>query len=116
MKSEVLELKKIKIMSVAKVFLIVGLILGILQGISLSIAANQTLLTNPELATMSFTDDQVAGNAQAMLGLGLIKLGYWNLLIMPIALAVLYSLGGIISALIYNVIARYAGGIKVVLG
>jgi hypothetical protein len=35
---------------------------------------------------------------------------------MPIALAVLYSLGGIISALLYNVIARYAGGIKVVLG
>jgi hypothetical protein len=115
MKSEVLEVKKIKVLSVAKVFLFVGLILGLLQGISLGIAAKQTLLTNPELASMSFTDAQVAGNAQAMLGLGLIKLGYWNLLIMPIALALLYSLGGIISALIYNLIARYAGGIKLVL-
>jgi hypothetical protein len=115
MKSEVVELKKLKVWSVAKVLLVIGLILGLLQGISLSFAAQQTLLTNPELSSMSFSDEQVVGNAQAMLGLGLIKLGYWNILVMPIALAMLYFLGGIISALIYNLIARYIGGIKIVL-
>lgn len=114
MKSEILEIKKLKVWSVAKVFLFIGLIFGLIYGLNISLAARQTLLVNPELATMSFTDEQVLGNAQAMFGLGLIKMGYWNILVMPIALAVLYSLGGLIIALVYNLIAKYIGGIKLV--
>jgi len=115
MKSEVREVKKIKVWSAGKVFLVLGLIMGLLQGISLGFAAKQTLLTNPEVATMSLTDSQVAGNAQAMLGLMLIKLGYWSILVMPVLMAIMYFLGAMILALIYNLIAKYMGGIKIVL-
>jgi hypothetical protein len=115
MKSEIREVRKVKVLSAGKVFLVLGLIMGLLQGISLGFAAKQTLLANPDLATMSLTDSQVAGNAQAMLGLFLIKLGYWSILVMPILLGIMYFLGAMILALIYNLIAKYIGGIKVVL-
>ena len=124
MKTEVREIKKIKVWSVAKVFLVIGLIVGFFYGISLFIGAQQTLSAYPDMATMSFADasknldlstyssQQIA---QMYLGFIFIKLGYWNILLMPIALALLYSLGGIISALVYNLIARYLGGVQVVL-
>jgi uncharacterized membrane protein len=115
MKSEIREIRKINVLSVGKVLLVLGLIMGLLQGISLGFAAKQTLLTNPDLAAMSLTDPQVAGNAQAMLGLFLIKLGYWSILVMPILLGLAYSLGAMILALIYNLISRYIGGVKLVL-
>jgi len=115
MKKEVREVKKIKVWSAGKVFLVLGLIMGLLQGISLGFAAQQTRIANPEIATMSFTDAQVAGNAQAMLGLMLIKLGYWSIVVMPVLMALMYFLGAIIIALIYNLVARYVGGIKLVL-
>ena len=115
MRSEVKEIRKLKVWSVGKVLLIIGLIMGLLQGISLGFAAQQTRIASPDVASMSFTDSQVAGNAQAMLGLMLIKLGYWTILVMPILMAILYFLGGIILALIYNLVARFVGGIKVVL-
>jgi len=115
MKSEIREIKKIKVWSVGKVFLIIGLIMGLLQGITYSLQAQQLMIANPEIATMSFADVSAAGNTQAMLGFWVIKLGYWLVLIMPITLAVLYFLGAMLGALIYNLVARWMGGIKVVL-
>lgn len=115
MKSENVQIKKFKVWSVGKVFLVIGLIMGIFQGISLGFAAQQTLAASPEIATMSFTDSQVAGNAQAIFGLAIIKLGYWSVLVMPIAMAIMYFIGGVVLALIYNLVARYIGGIKLVL-
>lgn len=115
MKSEVREVRKVKVLSAGKVFLVLGLIMGLLQGISLGFAAKQTLDTNPEVATMSFTDAQVAGNTQAMLGLMLIKLGYWSILVMPVLMAIMYFLGAVILSWLYNSVAKYMGGIKLVL-
>jgi len=115
MKSETRELKKFKILSVGIVFVVIGLIMGLLQGISLGVAAHQTKLASPEVVSMSFSDAEIAGNAQAIFGLLLIKMGYWSILIMPIVFAVLYFVGAVIIAWIYNLVARYVGGIKVVL-
>lgn len=124
MKAEVREIKKLKVWSVAKVFLVIGLIIGFFYGISLAIGAQQTLGAYPDMATMSFADmsqeidvssyssQQIA---QMYLGFILIKFGYWNILLMPVVFALLYSLGGIISSLLYNLIARFIGGIKIVL-
>ena len=109
------EIKKFKVLSVANVLLVMVLIFCLIYGINISLAEKQTLMINPELDSMSFADEQDAGNPQAVLGLALIKLGYWNIIVMPIALAILYFLGGALIALIYNLIARYIGGIKAVL-
>ncbi|MEI7718706.1 MAG: DUF3566 domain-containing protein [archaeon] len=125
MKSEVREIKKVKVWSFAKVLLIFGLILGLLYGVNLALAAQKTIAVYPDIATTSFTGLQqyaqtIASStqqdvSQTYMSLILIWLGYWNILIMPILLAILYFLGGIIAALIYNLIARYVGGVKVVL-
>lgn len=115
MKSKISEIKKFKVLSVGIVFLVIGVVLGIFQGISLGLAAKQTLMENPSLEYTSFNDDSIYGNPQAILGLGLIKLGYWNILVMPIALGVMYFLGGLLISFLYNLTAKYFGGIKIVL-
>lgn len=115
MKSKTSEIKKFNIWSVARIFVVIGVVIGLLQGISFGLAAQQTRIVSPQVASMSFSDVEIAGNPEAMMGLALIKVGYWAILIMPIVMAVIYSLGGMLSALIYNLIAAYWGGIKVVL-
>jgi small basic protein len=112
MKSELKEIKKLNILSVAKVALILGVIIGIIQGIIMGFSVQQMIANYPDLANMSFSDDSVAGNSQMILSLVLIKLGWWNIVVMPIFLAIAWWIGALISACIYNFIARKFGGIK----
>jgi hypothetical protein len=121
MKTELKEITKLKVWSVAKVFLVLGAILGLLSGINFALGAHATLTQYPDMATMSFSElsGQLGDSGytaqqiyQTYASLLLIKLSYWNILIMPIAFAVMYLVGGVILALLYNLIARYTGGIK----
>lgn len=113
MKNELKEVRKISVLSVAKVALIFGVIVGIIQGIFMGFSVQQMIASNPDLAGMSFSDESIAGDSQMMFSLVLIKLGWWNIITTPIFLALIWGLGALISALVYNLIAKIFGGIKV---
>lgn len=115
MKTELREIKRINVLSIAKVFLIFGLIMGLFQGISYAYTAKQTVAAYPEVASMTITDAQATGGSQAVIMLVVVKIGWWSLLIMPIAIAIFSWIGAVVSAWIYNMIAKKAGGIKVTL-
>lgn len=112
MKTELREVKRLKVLSVAKMALIFGIIIGIIQGLFMGFGAQQTIATYPDVVSISFSDASVAGNSQMMLSLVLIKLGWWNVITTPIFLAVVWWLGALISSWLYNVIAKRFGGIK----
>ncbi len=115
MKTEIKELKRFNVLSVARVFLIFGIIIGLLQGILYGYSAQQTIAQYPDVVDMTFADAQTAGGSEAVTMLMVVKLGWWSLLAMPIFVGIFAWLGGVISAWIYNVIARKFGGIKFVL-
>jgi uncharacterized membrane protein len=115
MKTEIKELKRFNVLSVAKIFLICGIIMGLLQGILYGYSAQQTIAQYPDVVDMTFADAQTAGGSEAVTMLMVVKLGWWSLLAMPIFVGIFAWLGGVISAWIYNVIARKFGGIKFVL-
>jgi len=112
MKTELKELKKFNALSVAKVFLIFGVIMGFVQGILYGYSAQQTIAQYPEVVSMTFADAQTAGGSQAVTMLMVVKLGWWSILLMPIFFGIFMWLGGIVSAWLYNVVARKFGGIK----
>ncbi|VVB80115.1 Uncharacterised protein [uncultured archaeon] len=112
MKTELREVKKLRILSIAKIALIFGIVFGLFQGIGAGLAAKQTLVTYPDLANLSFSDPSVVGNPQMVFSLIVIKMGWWNILAMPIVLAFVWWLAALISAWIYNLIAKKFGGIK----
>ena len=106
------QLRKIGVLSAAKVFLKFGLVLGVLSGINAYLVTKQAVAQTPEIASMSFTDPSIAGNGQMMALLFTVKLGFWVILFNPIVTAALMWLSGIIFAGIYNLIAKHIGGIK----
>ena len=85
------ELKRIGPLSVAKVGALFGIIVGLLLGI--------------------FMKFYVGIIAPSLTG---VEVGYsWSLFILlPVLYGVLYFIGGLISAAIYNLIAGWTGGIR----
>ena len=97
-------LKHVVVLSAAKVLAVFGVIIGFITAI-LSLTLRSMLLkaaaTNPVLAQ--------SAQVQAMLS---VPTSYWSLIIAPIEVAVIYFLGGIVGAWLYNVIAGWVGGIE----
>jgi hypothetical protein len=105
--------KKVGVLSVARVALVFGIILGIVQGIIYGISAQQMLVQYPQIATMSLADAQAAGGSSAVLTLMTVRLGWWNILAMPVVAAIYLWIAGALVALIYNLIAKVFGGVKI---
>jgi len=94
------EVKSIGIMSAAKVSAVLSAIWGFIAAV-IGIAF---------LAPMAAYAGQAAGFAFAgplMLGLGIA-----SLIIVPILMAVIGFIMGAIGAFLYNVVAKYVGGVK----
>jgi hypothetical protein len=91
-------IQKLDILSVAYVFSILYAILGIFQGIAMALQ-----VTNPALSAN--LDSSVLGP--------LYGVGWWLVLIIPIVSALMGFIGGILFSMLYNLIAKYTGGIKV---
>ncbi len=89
------ELKKVGVFSVAKIFAVISLILGLIFGIIVLIAGGVVALFSPEAAA-------------AMAGAGIVLV-----IVMAIGGAISGFIYGAIAAFIYNLAAGWFGGIEV---
>ena len=91
-----MELKKIKIMSLAKIAGLFGIIYGLLSGIVFSLVYSKA--------------DTIAGLSEQ---LGIIsQLGYSSIIVLPILNGVIYFIAGIVLAFVYNILAKKFGGVE----
>ena len=93
-----IEIKKLDILSVAKIYAIIGAIIGFVIGIITAIVV-------------------ISGGGIFMMGLGTmsglaIAIGVLSIIIMPIIYGIIGFLVGLIFSWLYNVIAERIGGIK----
>ena len=90
-----MELKKIGVLSLAKIAGLFGVILGLVWG-----AITVILIS--------------LGTAEITQQLGVLgSLGYAVILILPIAYGILYFILGSLTALVYNLLAGWVGGINI---
>jgi hypothetical protein len=106
------EVKKFSLVPLAKVTALFGVILGFIQGILMTInsviyARNGFSLTLSE-AMSYIVEDPGIGFSPI-----LIALGWWNIILLPIAIGIVYFVSGIIMGWIYNLVSNWIGGIKV---
>ncbi len=92
-----MELKRIGILSLAKIFGLFGVIYGLFSAILLVIVYAQT-------GNLQGVTEQLSTLMNA--------LGYWSLLIFPILNGVIYFIAGVVLAFIYNLLAGWLGGIR----
>lgn len=91
-------IQKIGVLSVAYVLGIFYALLGLLQGITMAVQVNSP--------TLSAGLDPLV--IEALSGLG-----WWLALIMPLMFAIIGFLGGVVFAVLYNLIVKFTGGIRV---
>lgn len=88
---------KLGVLSVAKLSALFFGLIGLVRGIAYAIAYK----TEPASVTYAF-----AGNPT-------FTFGYWAILVFPIIHAALYFVLGALSAWLYNIFARWLGGVDV---
>ena len=93
-----MELKKIKILSLAKIAGLFGVIYGLLSGIFVSI------IYAGKGSIPGLTEE---------LGVVVNQLGYFSLIILPVLNGAIYFLAGMIIAFLYNLIAKNISGIQI---
>jgi hypothetical protein len=91
-------IKKIGILSVACILSILYAVVGFFQGILMF-----TQINNPAVAA---TMDSAVLEALSVMG-------PWLILILPVIFALMGFIGGLLASLLYNLIAKFTGGIKV---
>jgi len=84
-------------MSLAKITLLFGLLYGIITGIS-------SAVLYAKVDVLAATGQQIS----AMIT----TLGYWSLIIWPIAYAIIYFVLGVLAAVFYNLFSSWVGGVK----
>ncbi len=92
------EIKKLNILSVAKISAIFGLVLGIIAGIYTSLIIPAMLSADPTLAEQA----NIPGNFYL-----------YTLVLVPIIYIIICFLSGLIGAALYNLFAKWIGGIKI---
>jgi len=91
-------LRKVGVMSVAKIFAVISAIVGLIEGIVLA-------------GLGSMMGDMLSGTPLGMLGMfGMY--GYTAIIIFPVTGAISGFIGGAIGALLYNLVAGKIGGIE----
>ena len=96
--------KRLNVMSVAKVNALMGMFLGLIAGL----VSSFMFAIIGGISSISTID----GGAAPNLGFGA-ALGYLSILVFPIIYAIVGFIGGIIFAAIYNLVAKWVGGIEV---
>lgn len=102
---EMTEVKKLGMLSVAKITAIFGAILGLFYGIFMGVTYSFIQTDASQL-----TAETIAQNPQIQL---ITTLGWSSVIVIPIIFAVLYFIAGIGLSLIYNLAAQKFGGIKI---
>ena len=93
-------LKRVGVMSVAKIFAVLSAIVGLIEGIAF--AAIGSMMSG------SLLGDMLSGTPMGMLGL----FGYTAIIIFPVTGAISGFVGGAIVAFLYNLVATKIGGIE----
>jgi hypothetical protein len=92
--------KKMDAFSLAKIYGVMGVIFGVIAGVLVGIISS----------IMGALSSSVEGMGERA---GLLNLGWIALIILPIAYGTFFFLAGLISAGIYNIIAKMIGGMKI---
>ncbi len=92
------EVKSIDLLSLAKIQGLIGAAIGVLVGVVFFFMA------------LFFSFFMPAVNEAKMLGIGM---GFASIIFFPLFYGIAGFLGGLITALIYNLVAKWIGGIKV---
>ena len=118
MREEKREIKKIGIYSIATILALFGVLYGLYVGIPVAIQAGQNPVSFSEVMTYVQQYAQTNGYqaaAQITPGAILYSLGWWAIIVTPIIFAIVQFIVGIVGALIYNLFARWVGGVKIYL-
>ncbi len=99
-----LRIKKLGVLSLAKMYAIMGLILGLIIGVPYGLMIIVFSLIGAGGA---------GGDAAFAIGGGGIVVGIVLMVAIPIAYSLMLAVGGAIGALIYNLFAAMVGGIEV---
>lgn len=98
-----LRIKKLGIWSVAKMYGLISLIIGLLIGIPYGLV----------VIVFSLVGASIGGNEALAVGGGGVVMGIILMIGIPVGYAVMGIIGGAIGALIYNLFAAIAGGIEI---
>lgn len=90
------EVKRVKILSVAKISLLTGVLFGLIIGILVAVASSMT------------SADQLSSA-----GIPSFLSGPLAIIALPIFYGIMYFVVGIISAAIYNLFAKMVGGVQI---
>lgn len=107
MKSEIREIKRIRILTLAKIFALIGLLSGLLTGIQAGMQSTVSPLAFADAASYAQQDPSLAPLAF------LVAFGWWAVIIAPIVFAIVQFVMGLIIGLIYNLFAKFVGGVKI---
>jgi len=92
-----MELKKVGILSLAKIAGLFGVIYGLISGLLLSFIYSKSDL----LASLG-----------TQLPTTITTLGYKSIIVLPILNGIMYFVAGIILAFVYNLLASWIGGVN----
>jgi len=98
-------LKKVGVLSLAKLQGLIGVIFGLITGIIFFIAFSIVG------GTINSAAQQLGGNTMG--GTPFIAGGLSMLIILPIAYGIMFFIVGIIGAWIYNLVAKWVGGLEI---
>ncbi len=101
------ELKKINLVSLAKIAMLFGILYGIFFGIQIGFISNSNPLTFAEATEYAAQDPTIALTAY------MIALGWWGIIVAPILMGISYFVFGIVVAWLFNMFVKLVGGIKI---
>ena len=101
------ELQKINVLSVAKVFALFGVLSGIFYGISAAIQSVKSPISFADAWSYSLEDPTLAPYAIS------VAFGCFAIIVSPIIFGIIQFVTGVLLTFIYNLFAKYFGGIRV---
>lgn len=99
-----LRIKKLGILSVAKIYAVMGLVFGLLIGVPYG---------GMIIVFSLIGAGGAGGDAALAIGGGGIVMGLVIMILIPVGYAVMAFISGVIGALIYNIFAAMVGGVEI---
>jgi hypothetical protein len=106
------EIKKIKVLSLANIIALFGILMGLIYGISMGYLSMQYTQAGLSL-TMGEALEYIVMNPLTGIMPIFIALGWWSVIVSPIIFGIGYFIAGAILGLLFNLFAKLLGGIKV---
>lgn len=106
------EIKKIKGISVAKILALFGILIGFIQGILMGQLSSQYAQEGIAL-TLKEALEYIMQTPTIGLTPLFVALGWWSVILAPIALGLSYFVSGLVLAWIFNMFTKLVGGVKI---